>query len=447
MQGAKDSKLFSIPKGRALQAQLLLIVAVTFGGGGSGAGAFNLIIQLLAIAVIAVNAKAFTDFFLHAPRFLTILVGISLLLPLLQCVPLPPFIWQKLPGRDLVSDSLALVNENETWFSMSVDMQRTFIAFLSLIPSLAIIITTWNLSHAQKRQILLVVAMLGFFVVALGTQQLAMGNKSLFLFKEAFGSSNLQGTFANRNSAGLFLDISLCALIGIFPWARLTSTSAIAASATAILLIIGLILTKSRSSIVLVTIPMLMIVFQTAKSLKFAKAGPKAIIIIVICFGILTSTAVIFSRENLRIQNSLSRFEDIEDVRPLIWSDTIGSIVRFWPIGSGIGTFDEVFQVDETLENLGPGRAARAHNEYLEMILESGLAGAALLVGWAVFLLGRSFQAFRIRGIWLAPTGVFALLAFQSILDYPLRNQTLLCIAGLMLAVWAKNPSEDKPLY
>jgi len=37
------------------------------------------------------------------------------------------------------------------------------------------------------------------------------------------------------------------------------------------------------------------------------------------------------------------------------------------------------------------------------------------------------------------------LLAFQSVLDYPLRNQTMLCVAGLALAFLAARRPADIP--
>nr|KIS30085.1 hypothetical protein TQ38_24710 [Novosphingobium sp. P6W] len=130
----------------------------------------------------------------------------------------------------------------------------------------------------------------------------------------------------------------------------------------------------------------------------------------------------------------------MSDARPLIWQDSVESIARFWPLGSGIGTFDEVFQIDETLENIGPGRAARAHNEYIEVAIESGLLGLTLLASWLIFLFMSGLKAARRGGTAIAPIPIFIMLALQSILDYPLRNETLLCVSGLMLALLVDSP-------
>lgn len=439
LRGIRRKPEFSvIPKGKALQAAALLIVAFAFGGGGSGTGLANLVVQLAALALLAFNLQAVGDFFRQAPRFPTILIGAALVLPLLQSVPLPPVIWQNLPGRDLVARSLELVDRQDDWFPMSLEVRRTLLAFLSLLPPLTILVLAWKLPPAQKRHLLLLVAAAGVFMVLLGTQQLATGNRRLVLFAEAFGTSDLQGTFANRNSAGLFLDIALCALIGAFPRSEAGVKWLAGGGAAAVLLLIGIVLTRSRSSMTLAMVPFLFFAFRLYQAKIFAKLSwrvmaPAALGILVLGGGI-----VALSAENQRVQRSLSRFEgvgDPEDRRLLIWEDTLGSIKRFWPLGSGIGTFDEVFQIDETLENLRQSRAARAHNDYLETSLESGIVGIALLAGWMVFLFMQSIRAMRIGDLFATPVAVLALFTFQSVLDYPLRNQTLLCLAGLMLAI------------
>lgn len=427
-----------IPNRKALQVAGLFVVAFAFGGGGSGTGLANLVVQLAALALLACNSQAFCHFFRKAPRFPVILIGAALLLPVLQSIPLPPVIWQNLPGRDLVTQSFQLLGNQDSWFPMSLEVRRTILAFFSLLPPLTIVVLTWKLPAAQKQQLLLFVVAAGVFMVLIGTQQLATGNRKLVLFAEAFGTTDLQGTFANRNSAGLFLDMALCALIGAFPRHRASLKWLLGAATVAVLLLVGIVLTRSRSSMTLAMVPFLFLAFRLYQAKIFGKLSwrlmaPAALGIVLLGGGIITLSA-----ENQRIQRSFSRFEGMgnpDDRRALIWEDTLGSIKRFWPMGSGIGTFDEVFQVDETLENLRQSRAARAHNDYLETTLESGLVGIVLLAGWMVFLLMQSVRAVRLGGVFATPVPVMALFTFQSVLDYPLRNQTLLCLAGLMLAI------------
>lgn len=427
--------------GKAVQVTILIVTAFLFGGGGSGAAIFNLTVQLVALVLVALNPQAVCDFFRQAPRLFALLVGASILLPLLQSIPLAPSIWRHLPGRDLAWESLNLLNRNEAWFPVSLNVRRTIIAFFGLMPPFAILVLAWKLPEATKRRFLLLIVAGGVFVVMLGAQQLVTGNQKLILFAETFGSTDLQGTFSNRNAAGLFLDVALCALIGLFPNRKPDLARLMGGVGVGILLVIGLVLTRSRSSMGLAMVPFALFMIQVLRSRLLDRMSMKTMVAAALGIMVLVAGTAVLTHTNQRVQFSLSRFDDLQDARPFIWADTMSSINRYWPIGSGVGTFDEVFQVDETLEHLGVGRAGRAHNDYLEVALESGIFGIALIIGWAAFLLRESYLAARLEGSTLVSFAVLSVLALQSVLDYPLRNQTLLCVAGLMLALSIRPPA------
>lgn len=412
----------------------MLLICIVFGGGGSGAGLFNLTVQASALAVLAINFELVTGFVGRAPRFAVALVLVTALLPLLQTIPLPPAVWQALPGRAVVSESLQLVGGQDGWRAFSVVSQRTLVAFFALVPPFALMVLTWDLPAADRRKFMMAIVGGAIFVVLLGAQQLALDNRNLMLFSETYGSRDLQGTFANRNSAGLFLDVALCALFALLPFGKRKPARMWGGAGIAALLLVGLLLTRSRSSMVLVIVPFLYLAFRVWRAGVFSRLSKWVVIASLTGMAVLAAAGIGLVSDNRRIQASLGRFDELQDVRPLIWADAMGSIKRFWPLGSGIGTFDEVFQLDESLENLGPGRAARAHNEYLETALESGIPGLALVAAWGVLVALSAWRAIRQGGDALMAVAVIGLFALQSILDYPLRNQTLLCIAGLMIA-------------
>ncbi|WP_395330805.1 O-antigen ligase family protein [Novosphingobium sp. BL-8H] len=436
------SAAVSMPRGRAAVAAFLLLVALVFGGGGSGAGLANMAVQLAGLAVLAFHRDAVLGFFARAPRLPVVLVAATLALPLLQLVPLPPAIWQALPGRDLVTQSFDLIGVKGAWQPFSLSPARTAIAFFSLLPAFAILALSWNLAERDRRMLLLAVAVGGVIVTALGAQQLASGNHLFVFYDEVVGSADLQGTFSNRNSGALMLDIALVALVGAVPWRRVSPAWKLGTVAMAILLVTGVVLTGSRSGMMLLAVPGLLAVGMGWSAHGFGRDRRKAALILAGAVLALAAGGLLLSG-NHRIQQRMARFHSVEDEqRPIIWKDTVEAAGRYWPVGSGVGSFDEVFQVDEALENLSYGRAGRVHNDFLEIALESGIVGIALVAGWAVAvaMLGlRTMQAARHQGrhgaIGLAALGVFALIALQSITDYPLRNQTLLCVAALMLAL------------
>ena len=152
-----------------------------------------------------------------------------------------------------------------------------------------------------------------------------------------------------------------------------------------------------------------------------------------------------------RVGDVIERFDgEGEDARAYIWEDAVYSVDRFWPVGAGTGTFDDVFQIDESLENLTPRTAGRAHNDYLEVAIEAGVPGLALIATWLMLLSWLAWKARRSRDRWIAWSGGVVLLAIalQSVTDYPLRNQSVLAFAAfalVLLARFGKSPEETRP--
>ena len=115
----------------------------------------------------------------------------------------------------------------------------------------------------------------------------------------------------------------------------------------------------------------------------------------------------------------------------------MSGIDRYWPVGSGMGTFDEVFQVEESLETLSVKKAARAHNEFLEIALEAGIAGLLLVAGWMVFLayaFVRGIRSVHAPAIMAAAMALVC-IGLQALIYFPLRNMAVLCVAGLLVAL------------
>jgi O-antigen ligase len=423
------------PGNPAVQAGFLVLVALLFGGGGSAMGLANLVVQLAGFAVLACNGPAVFAFFRTAPRALVVLVTATLLLPLLQVVPLPPAIWQALPGREFAVQSLELTGGSQVWKPFSLDPNRTAIAFFALVPALAILVTAWQLSREDKRGLLILVVACGLAVVLLGAQQLATGNRHLVFYAQTYGSADLQGTFANRNTGGLMLNVALVTLVAVFPLRQIRAIWTLGGAATVLLLVVGVVLTRSRSSMALLLVPAALALWRWLRWRRPA-LNRRTVLLAGALVLVLAGGASLLA-SNQRVQSAFGRFDTVEDEQRVVAAG------RYWPVGSGIGSFDDVFQPDEALENLSYGRAQRAHDDFLEATLESGVVGIALVLGWAVVLGRFGLQALRRGSTGLAAAGTFALVALQSITDYPLRSQTMLCLFALMLSLLADAGREE----
>ncbi|WAT17020.1 O-antigen ligase family protein [Aurantiacibacter sp. MUD11] len=424
------------------QLQILLVLAVLLGGGGVVYGFRHMAIQLFALALLALNAGRFGDFVREAPRVLVILVALTLAFPLLQAVPLPAPLWQALPGRDLVVQAYSVTGiDTQSWFTFSVDPLRTLTSFCATLAPAAMIVLGWSLSQEDRHVLVktLVAVALGAFL--LGTLQLSSANTFGILQDIDAGPDVFYATFSNRNSTGIFFVIATITLAAVpLPSGRLWPMLAAGAGA---LMVIAVVLTQSRSSMTLLVLLLAFVVARFAASYLRSKrsgvlANRRPMIIgsaIVVVIGIVAIVASVASGG--RAAQSLERFSQIDGDRLEMWDDGAFVAKRYWPVGSGTGTFDEVFQIDESLAYVSPGRAGRAHNDYIELAIETGVIGILVLLAWFAWLGWATWQRRNDADRWLAFAAIvsFTCIALQSVLDYPLRNHAMLCIAGLLVVL------------
>ena len=414
----------------------LLVVAVCLGGGGRGANIANLFVQMAALLVVAVDHQRIRAGWERIGWPAKVLVVATLALPLLQLVPLPPSVWTLLPGREILVEAQQVAVGELRWAPISLVPLITLLALTGLFAPLVVFLASANLDRRAGVHALAVVAALGLVCAGLGALQLLAGG-SLTLF-DTGDPGYLHGLFANHNSTGIFLVIALCATIEFAAVVRLKGAPLAVAAACGIGLAVAVLLTQSRSSMALMIFPLGLLAFHVVQRSRFA--GNRLLAAGAIGAIVLAGTGIsaLAVTSNERLAQTVERFDTTANLRPALWSDARNSAERFFPVGSGMGTFDEVFQLDESLETLYPARAGRAHSDYLEIAIEAGVAGILVLFSWAVYAGWGSYRAAGRQSLswpfYLAVTGSFAA---QSLLDYPLRNQALLCVAALILGLMA----------
>ncbi len=437
-----ETRGFHFPPLQQLQA--LLVLAVALGGGGVAYGLHNLAIQLAALAVLAANGARVAQFLRQGPRILRVLVLLTLAFPLLQLLPLPAAWWQALPGRGLVVESYALAGiDSGAWAPLSLDPARTLVAFLGLLAPAAIIAVGSALEQEDRARLVVTVALAALAVMLLGTVQLASANSAGMIYPIRHAPDVLYATFANRNSTGLLFVLALI-LLAALPLAQ-ERHWLLARGAAGVLLTIGTVLTQSRSAMVLLVLAGVFVLLRLAAVAWRKQRRPirlvfPAALALVALGGVLAAAAL----NGGRVAESLERFDTLETDRLEMWDDAYFTAGHYWPVGSGMGTFDEVFQVHELLEYVSPRKAGRAHSDWLEIAIEGGafaLLLAAVWLGWV--LLSACRRPAKDEG-WLHYGAGLGLgcVALQSLLDYPLRNQTLLCVAAVLVVLLARQREE-----
>jgi O-antigen ligase len=151
---------------------------------------------------------------------------------------------------------------------------------------------------------------------------------------------------------------------------RINSAALYGAAAVAILL--GLIFTRSRAGVALAMLGILLCTVMFSRRLggKNAYGLVGTFTAIGIGLALLIGLAPVLSR--------FTHKDPFEDGRWSIFSSTLQVVGQFFPLGSGSGTFAEIYRRFQTADM--PGFVNRAHNDYLEWVLEGGLIMAGMLV-------------------------------------------------------------------
>ncbi len=436
-------------------AGLLLVFLLVFGGGGSPSPLAELACELataLAICawVLLVPATPDSGASAVSARPALAVAVLLVVIPTAQLVPLPPGLWQAMPGREAVRDSLALVDAAHTWRPISIAPLATLSSLLSLLPPLTIMLMVSRLDDNGRLTVITLIAGFGLVSVLLGTLQMASAGGNALMFYGQPDRGVLFGFQANRNTEA---DILLCGLIALGALRgagrRIRGRALdLAYAALGILLVLAAVLTRSRTGIFLIplalgfglaaAIPGGLRQFVAGMTWRRASAGLFLVVAAAVAGLLLARTPV--------LAQVIARFDFSREFRPELWTDTRFAIAQFWPVGSGLGTFMQAFQPAERLEVLDPLLANRAHNDYLEAALEGGVP---LLLAWGAavaIVFSRLFAAARKRLVLPRPQRLFAmgvlfLVALHSIVDYPLRSMAMAALtaaaAGLVLAARA----------
>ena len=424
------------------QLQGLIVLAIALGGGGVVYGYRHMVIQLAALAVLAINFANVRKFISEAPRALAALLTLTVAIPLLQVVPLPPAVWQALPGRDLVVASYEVAGiPADGWFSFSVDPLRTLTAFCATLAPATFVVVGWSLPQEQRAVLVKTLVVTALVVLALGAVQLSSANSAGLLQRIEPEADVLYGTFSNRNSTGLFFVVAAIMLAAL-PFGRRGPWLAASATAVAVF-VLAAVLTQSRSSMALLAVLLAFVAARGGSAfLQHKRRGGsplsrRVLAGAAVAVALVTAALAAAALSSDRVAESFERFSQVEDDRLEMWDDGAFVAGRYWPLGAGMGTFDEVFQIDESLEYVSPAKAGRAHNDYVELAIESGAVGLLLLLAWFAWLAIAVWRRRRDEDRWLAVAAHASLVcvALQSVLDYPLRSQALLCTAAVLVVM------------
>ena len=418
------------------------------GGGGSPAPLPELILELLAVATALVwllTPWGGPDW-RRVPNPAWLIAALVAAVPLLQLIPLPPFIWQALPGRELEREALALIGAQDSWRAWSLAPSRTLSALLSLAPPLLLLVMTSALSHGGRMALIRCIALMAAATLVLGAFQLSGGDASPAHLYDVTVPM-LVGFQANHNSTADVLLIALMTgpiLLRDLVERRIMSHEpglvlGIAGAAIA-LLAFGVALTASRMGIMLLPIPVLASLWILRPWIKVSWRTLAMGLGGVLALALL---GLLVARNNPVLATILARFDFSQELRPQLWRDGLYVAQKYFPFGVGMGDFVPALIADERLEVVWPSLPNRAHNDFLELACEAGIVGLAALSAISLMLTRALWRTLREGSGKTITLAIFAgaglaILSLHSLVDYPFRSMALAGLgavcAGLLLS-------------
>ncbi|SHG88411.1 O-antigen ligase [Kaistia soli DSM 19436] len=431
---------------RVLPVSLLLAAAMVLGGTATVGLRSDMLLQLLSIPVLMLALRPSSGVFaLPQARLPIVLMLATAAVMILQLVPLPPWIWTRLPGRAIALQSLELAGVPATWQSLSLSYHLTVYSLLSLLAPAAVFLSIVTLGSKQRQYVISVVLVGGLLNVIWAQLQIVSLSAISISIHQLGNIGYAIGSFSNRNhfSAMIYMlaPLSIALMLDARRHTHGRMRFFVIGAVSFVFFLLGLLISFSRAGIGIGTVAIMacLIIVRRERSGQHLSRP-------MLIGGAIAAVAVV----GMLVLNAFDLLGErglVDDARVLMLSNTIDLITRYPGFGSGFGTFAKVYQIGEAPETIRYYYINHAHNDWLEMLVEGGLPVAIIIIAGVVWLARRIYSA------WKVPTGdgyqnvlaeaatisIVAVL-LHSTMDYPLRTTALASIFALLCALVCDAP-------
>ncbi len=365
-----------------------------------------------------------------------------------------------------------------SWQSISVYRHATKTELYKILSYIGIffLIVNYNpssrsrqpISGAHRSQIktfithlIITMIVVGCFESVYGLLEYLSEHQHIFFEKKTRHLESVTGTYWNRNHFAGYMALVICISIGYLTcmfsrtsnskasgWRQklgriinMSGTRAGLISFLALIMSTALVLSGSRmgicSFVIAIILMSILLLNKTEHhSWKIYIIKKISLILIPICLLVLW----------IGINPVINRFSNTsrdlksESNRIGIWKDSSGLIKDFPALGTGLGTYEYVFPKYKTFDT--PLLYDHAHNDYLELISDTGFLGLVIVVTGFTYLLLIVFKILLqsknsfVRGVTAGCLGGFAYIMLHSLTDFnlqiPANAMLLSVITGIM---------------
>ncbi|MEO1158832.1 MAG: O-antigen ligase family protein [Pseudomonadota bacterium] len=346
--------------------------------------------------------------------------------------------------------------------TISINPSETLWAIVRYLTAAAVLLSVYVLARSTRNAqiILRIFLVLTGFAALYGLTRLSLSLDKILWFDEP-DTGYLTAGFINRNSAATYFGMAFLASLGLVinkVRTLLQSTShdsgrevvrklALAMAGLLgfdlvllVLMFVSLLATGSRGGIsfTILALFFMLLLYSVKMTMRGRSVGGGPVWVAII-LSITVLILGIFELSGARLVGRLLNQGFEADTRIGTYGQTLEAVRDYLYLGSGLGTFQDVFTAYRV--ELSPDRLVwdKAHNDYLELLLGLGLPAATLVLLAFASLFFKTTRGFfaRHRDAHYAAIAAAAcvLVGLHSLVDFSLQIQANTFAFALLLGV------------
>ena len=327
---------------------------------------------------------------------------------------------------------------------------RLYVAYLAFL----LILGNHLVTRARVLRLVWVLVAWGGVLAAFGLVHHAVAPQRLLWMPKEHYLDRLTATFVNPNHQALYLSIVFFLALGML--ARQTRrrrrhtrepappvawevplTVRMFLMTTMVVVAAAVLLTGSRGGFIATLVGLAVVVMLTVYS-RSTSLLPVLLVGGAVLFVVYMGSAGL---DRVGERFHVAARENYPDARWAIWESS-GALIREAPVlGVGLGSFQDAYRVHQPMSVWWNLIVDHAHNEYIQLMAETGMVGVATLA-WAIW----SFVAFviprwavrrdpGIRGAVVGGIGALAAVLAHSVTDFGLHMPANALLVVALLAV------------
>jgi O-antigen ligase len=345
--------------------------------------------------------------------------------------------------------------------TLSLDPNNTKLVIVQLASLLVYFSATLVFVDTPHRLRVLVrtITVFGFLLAIFGLTQSFTSPTKVYWIRE-LNQSTAFGPFINRHHFAGYMELTISLPLGLLLAGSIDKDKRLLYLFVALLMGVALVMTASRGGIVSLVAEIVFLVIVTAiwrkpsdrkrrRSSRLKGIATRVALASALLVGLFMGVILLGG------EFSLSRFIDTVNTddpttgRAHFWSVTLDMIKANPVVGTGLGAYGVIYTRYDTRNGLY--RLEQAHNDYLQVFSDAGVAGGVLAFAFVVLLFYRGFKRAKTRddfrrGVALAALGGCFGVLVHSFFDFTLHTTSNALLFLVLAALATMNGRvEDAP--